>query len=378
MPTRKESAVRSILFALLLVAGSASAELYQCPAPVSESAAGCTFVSVGGTTTFTVNASAQATGSTAAGSQIALFMSLDGLPCNANSGVRVPIATTANVNGTCTFDVTSTHSVDFLAVAPVFNATPRYINVVANSVAFAPDFVLDVAVVGGGTVASSDGKISCGEVCSHSFSPGATVTLVAAAAPGSAFARWSGACESTAPTCTVSMNAAQSVIAHFFVEVVPAVVEFYHAPSDRYFLTASAEEAVRIDNGAAGAGWTRTGLSFKPGGNVPVCRFYGSLTPGPNSHFYTALVEECEFLKQLQITSPAALPRWNLEGITFSTQLPVNGLCPPFTLPVYRAYNNGFTLGKDSNHRLTTSPDALQHVVAQGWVYEGIAMCAPQ
>ncbi len=371
--------MRSILFALLLViAGSASAALYQCPAPVSASAAGCTFVSPGGTTTFTVNASAQATGSTQAGSQIALLMSLDGLPCNANSGVPAPIATTANVNGTCTFDVTSTHAVDFLAVAPVFNATPTYINVVANSIAFAPDFVLDVAVVGGGTVASADGKISCGERCSNSFSPGATVTLFAVAAPGSAFARWTGACESTASTCTVSMNAAKGVVAHFFVEVVPAVVEFHHVALDRYFLTANADEASGIDNGAAGAGWTRTGLSFKPGGAVPVCRFYGSLSPGPNSHFYTALVEECAFLRQLQITAPASLPRWNLEGIAFGTTLPVNGLCPPFTVPVYRAYNNGFVLGKDSNHRLTTSPDALQHVVAQGWVYEGIALCAPQ
>ena len=43
----------------------------------------------------------------------------------------------------------------------------------------------------------------------------------------------------------------------------------------------------------------------------PVCRFYGSLSPGPNSHFYTVDENECAFLKQLQATTPADQPRWN-------------------------------------------------------------------
>ncbi|MFA7239408.1 MAG: hypothetical protein WC091_04790, partial [Sulfuricellaceae bacterium] len=68
------------------------------------------------------------------------------------------------------------------------------------------------------------------------------------------------------------------------------VYEFYHAGLDHYFRTADAGEASGIDNGAAGAGWVRTGDDFRAysaattsGGAVPVCRFYGSVSPGPNS-----------------------------------------------------------------------------------------------
>ncbi|MBK8739216.1 MAG: hypothetical protein IPM02_06525 [Betaproteobacteria bacterium] len=103
-----------------------------------------------------------------------------------------------------------------------------------------------------------------------------------------------------------------------------------------------------------------------------------SPTPGPNSHFYAAVAEECNFLKQLAATTPASQPRWNFEGIAFASSLPVGGMCLPGTLPVYRAYNNGYLTGKDSNHRITTNADAIQQVVAQGWRYEGVAMCAPQ
>jgi len=47
------------------------------------------------------------------------------------------------------------------------------------------------------------------------------------------------------------------------------------------------------------------------------------------------------------------------------------------TQAVYRAYNNGYTQGIDSNHRITSSMSAIQEVVARGWVNEGVVMCAP-
>ena len=74
------------------------------------------------------------------------------------------------------------------------------------------------------------------------------------------------------------------------------VVEFYNAPLDNYFITADPAEAKAIDNGAAGPGWKRTGDTFGAGGNTAVCRFYGSQTPGPNSHFYTVSAAECAAL----------------------------------------------------------------------------------
>jgi hypothetical protein len=76
------------------------------------------------------------------------------------------------------------------------------------------------------------------------------------------------------------------------------IVEFYNTNLDHYFITADASEAAGIDGGSAGPGWIRTGNSFKSGGSTPVCRFYGSQVPGPNSHFYTASASEYDGLKQ--------------------------------------------------------------------------------
>jgi endoglucanase len=68
---------------------------------------------------------------------------------------------------------------------------------------------------GSGTVTSNTGGISCGSACSANITSGTTVTLTAAAASGSTFGGWSGACSGTATTCAVSMTAARSVGAAF-------------------------------------------------------------------------------------------------------------------------------------------------------------------
>jgi cyclophilin family peptidyl-prolyl cis-trans isomerase len=169
------------------------------------------------------------------------------------------------------------------------------------------------------------------------------------------------------------------------VEVLPeqvagvsvSVVEFYNANLDHYFITADAGEAASIDNGSAGPGWSRTGNSFKSGGSVSVCRFYGSQSPGPNSHFYTADTGECDGLKQQQASTPDTEKRWNFESLDFASTPLSNGACPDGTTPVYRAYNNGFARSVDSNHRLTSSLTAINEVVARGWSDEGAVMCAP-
>jgi hypothetical protein len=156
------------------------------------------------------------------------------------------------------------------------------------------------------------------------------------------------------------------------------VVEFYNSNLDTYFITAGPTEQAAIDGGSAGPGWSRTGYTFPAGGSTPVCRFYGSVWPGPNSHFYTVDPTECAFLKSLQIITPITQPRWNFENLDFlSTPVQANGTCLAGTVPVYRAYNNGSTRGVDSNHRITTSMAAIQEVVNRGWTYEGAVMCAP-
>jgi hypothetical protein len=154
------------------------------------------------------------------------------------------------------------------------------------------------------------------------------------------------------------------------------VIEFYHAGLDHYFMTADPNEAAGLI-GNSTLGWVRTGNTFKSGGSTPVCRFYGSMSPGPNSHFYTLAGAECDSLKKLQASTPATEKRWNFESLDFYSTPQNSGVCPSETAPVYRAYNNGYARGIDSNHRITRNLSAIQEVVARGWIAEGITMCAP-
>jgi hypothetical protein len=152
------------------------------------------------------------------------------------------------------------------------------------------------------------------------------------------------------------------------------VVEYYHTTLDHYFITGDPNELAYLDS--TDLGWQRTGYTFKSSGSTPVCRFYGSISPGPNSHFYTVSATECENLKQLQASTPPTLPRWNLESVNFYSTPVISGVCPGGTLPVYRAYNNGTARGIASNHRISTSQAAIKEVVARGWIDEGTVMCA--
>jgi len=161
------------------------------------------------------------------------------------------------------------------------------------------------------------------------------------------------------------------------------VYEFYAPSLNHYFRTANVEEANALNNNPA-LGWQATGGDFRayarndhPGTSQPVCRFYGSLSPGPNSHFYTAEAAECDALKALQASTPVSQPRWNYEEIAFAVDVPVNGVCPQAApVPVYRTYNQR-ALENDSNHRYTTVFAIYQEMVANGWKGEGVTMCAP-
>lgn len=83
------------------------------------------------------------------------------------------------------------------------------------SVPPAPRVTVTPAGTGKGSVTSSPAGIDCGTTCSAYFNYGATVTLTAAAEPGTTFTGWSGACSGTEPTCTVTADAAKSVSANF-------------------------------------------------------------------------------------------------------------------------------------------------------------------
>jgi len=80
-----------------------------------------------------------------------------------------------------------------------------------------PRFTLAVGKTGEGTgtISSTPPGIDCGTDCSESYASGANLTLTAFSDDGSLFTGWTG-CDAVAETnCTVTMNAARSVVASF-------------------------------------------------------------------------------------------------------------------------------------------------------------------
>ncbi len=164
-------------------------------------------------------------------------------------------------------------------------------------------------------------------------------------------------------------------------EETTTVVEFYNNALKHYFVTASDSEAAAIESGAAGPGWSRTGLSFKAwrtadsaAGLSPVCRFYGTPGKGPNGHFLTADPGECEAVKKDA--------GWTYEGVAFYVRRTtaetaagiVNG-CASSDVPVYRLYNNR-AAQNDSNHRYTGDSAAYSSMQGQNWTGEGTVFCS--
>ncbi|MEY4364900.1 MAG: hypothetical protein RLZZ305_244, partial [Actinomycetota bacterium] len=80
---------------------------------------------------------------------------------------------------------------------------------------------------GSGTVTSSPVGINCGDSCTYGYDAGTSVILTAAAATGSVFTTWGGACSGSgaSSTCTVSMSTIRSVTANFAQQFTLAVTQ---------------------------------------------------------------------------------------------------------------------------------------------------------
>ena len=159
------------------------------------------------------------------------------------------------------------------------------------------------------------------------------------------------------------------------------VVEFYRADLDHYFITADAAEANYIDKFLGGI-FQRTGLYFfaypslavAPVTAQPVCRFYASAKVQINSHWYSAVPQECLFVL---LNWPGI---WELERAdAFFVQVPdAKGTCPAKTLPVYRFFNNR----RDANHRYTVDLSVRRAMANRAWAPEGqgpnsVVFCSP-
>ena len=152
------------------------------------------------------------------------------------------------------------------------------------------------------------------------------------------------------------------------------VLEYYHPRLNHFFMTIEASDIPLI----TADGWQATGLSFKgwrwfqpptdPSlAAAKVCRSYGAIVGGPNSHFFSAEPSEC----------PLVDPHWFFEGPVFYTRrVGQPGLtCPDGYLKVQRAYNDR-ARENDSNHRFSTSDSTMRDMQRFGWIYEGAVMCS--
>jgi len=164
--------------------------------------------------------------------------------------------------------------------------------------------------------------------------------------------------------------------------------DFPDSPGGHFFYTEDPVEVAIVDSGIAGH-FMRTHRTFNAGGTKQLCRFYGSVVPGPNSHFYTLSDQECGLLKAMQkVPTPIDVQQWNYEGMRFSEVPPLMSdagpVCTAGTVPVYRAYNNAYPpIGPknpwDSAHRYSADHADIQEMVAQfGWTDEGIVFCSLQ
>jgi len=154
------------------------------------------------------------------------------------------------------------------------------------------------------------------------------------------------------------------------------VVEFYNASLDHYFISHAADEIAKLDAGVVIKGWTRTGKSFHAfveaqAGTTEICRIYIIPLHG-DSHFFGRGEQECD-------NTMAAHPDFILEASRFMAMfLPVAGVCPAGTVPVYRVFSNR----PDANHRYMIDRALRDQMVAEGWLAEGdgpdlVVLCAP-
>jgi hypothetical protein len=130
-----------------------------------------------------------------------------------------------------------------------------------------PTFTLTVSktgsAAGSGSVTSSPAGIDCGATCSHVYAKGTVVTLTAHTVVGFRLDGWSGACTATG-TCTITMNADQTVSAAFNFYPVPPVVKCL-VPKVKGKTLAAAKRAIKSHHCRVGTIKRATSRTVKKG-----------------------------------------------------------------------------------------------------------------
>ncbi len=159
------------------------------------------------------------------------------------------------------------------------------------------------------------------------------------------------------------------------------VIEYYRSDLDQFFMTADASEAAFVDT-FLGAIYQRTGNLFfawndpaiAPPNAVPVCRFFGTGNHLVDSHFFTPLASECQYV----LANASATWRFETGQAFWTVLADGSGSCPAGMVPVYRFSNNR----ADFNQRFTTDLSVRRAMLNRAWALDGyaangVAFCSP-
>src|SRR5574337_1250029 len=183
------------------------------------------------------------------------------------------------------------------------NARPRFIWFGRERDTPSPpsqQFALTVRVRGsaGGTVTSNPGGINCstGSTCIANYASVPPVTLTEDTGSGASFKQWGGACSGTATTCTVTMNASQSVTATVSQVFTDPTLTARSTPIKAVHVTElrSAINTLRAVNSLSAFSWTDSTLTVgsTPAKKVHMDELRQALNEagGPSPSSYETLV----------------------------------------------------------------------------------------
>jgi serine protease len=156
-----------------------------------------------------------------------------------------------------------------------------------------------------------------------------------------------------------------------------AVIEYYRADLDHYFITADAAEINHYDTVLAGV-FKRTGNVFyayasaatAPANAQPVCRYTaGGLI---NSEFFSASAADCAALSRNKAWAQQTAAAFWIAPAN------ANGACASNQLPVYRFFNNR----NDANQRHTLDLTERRAMINRAWILDapspnGAVWCSP-
>lgn len=187
-----------------------------------------------------------------------------------------------------------------------------------------------------------------------------------------------------------SAAAARAITTHALCIPAPnagptrAMLEFYNAALDYYFLTSRDSDVSLLDRTA---GWARTGRSFpvyasQAAGLAPIRRFYFdqiAKSGSRGSHFYTLVAAEISQLLALNPSNGLLPGKPYDEGVEAFAYAPSGSgaaaSCGPLLRPVYRLFRGNIRFPDNPNHRLTTDIALYNDLVALGWDGEGVKLC---